>query len=68
MKYRSIPALLLLAAFPLCGCAQAEESENPHRLKTQTVERYQDGGVQLIRTEYTYDENNRVMEFHTSFC
>lgn len=64
MKYRKICFLLALFSL-LCGCSKAEVPENPYRLKQQTVERYREEGVQLTRSDYTYDEHNHVTEVQT---
>lgn len=64
MKYRKICFLLALFSL-LCGCGKDEKPENPYRMKQQTVERYWEEDVQLTRSDYTYDENNQVIEVQT---
>lgn len=66
MKYRKLGLFLALASL-LCGCGKAEPPENPYRLKQQTVERYSSEAVQLVRSDYTYDENGYVIEIQTYY-
>lgn len=62
---RKILWMLLAALLLLSGCGKKEALENPYRLKTQILESYRDGGVRLVRSENTYDENNCVTEQQT---
>lgn len=65
MKHGKVHILVLLAAFLLCGCGQAEKAENPYRLKTQILEQYLRDETRTIRTEYSYDENGWLIETQT---
>ena len=59
--------VLLASLLLLTGCSQNVEPENPYRLKQQTVERYSFEAVQLVRSDYTYDEMGRVIETSTYY-
>ena len=59
--------IFLSTLLMLTGCEKTEAPENPYRIKQQTLQTYQDTGVQLVRSDYSYDENSRLAEIRTYY-
>lgn len=64
---RKLLSICLVGLLLLTGCKKAEIPENPYRLKTQILESYRQEGVQIVRSEYSYDENGWLTEIQTYF-